>query len=66
MKLTSDDIKAFIVGVVSSITAVIVWDFYKQKAKILEHSEQELMKEVKSAVLELKKHISETNGKTIS
>jgi hypothetical protein len=66
MKLNSDDLKAFIVGVVSSITAVIVWDLYKKKAKILEHSEQELMKEVKSAVLELKKHINETNGKKIS
>lgn len=66
MKLNSDDLKAFILGVVSSITAVIVWDLYKKKSKILEHSEQELMKEVKSAVLELKKHINETNGKKIS
>jgi hypothetical protein len=63
MKINANDVKAFLVGVVSSITAVIVWDFYKQKAKILEHSEQELMKEVQSAVTELKKHITKTNGK---
>ena len=65
MKWDSNDGKAFILGVISSITAVIVWDLYKQKAKILEHSEKELLKEVKSSVLEFKKHISESKGKTI-
>lgn len=66
MKLDGNDFKGFVIGVTASIIAIIIWDYYKHKLKILEHSEQQLKNEVKSAVLELKKHISETNGKTIS
>ena len=31
MKITKDDYKGFVVGVLASITAVIIWDILKYK-----------------------------------
>jgi hypothetical protein len=50
MKLTGDDGKAFMLGIVSSIVAVIIWDLVKKKYKFLEHGEKELIKEVKNTM----------------
>lgn len=36
----NDRFYGFLIGVLSSITAVIVWDLYKKKKGILEYSEQ--------------------------
>lgn len=35
------DTKSFIIGVLASITAVIVWDIYKYNKKLLEHKPKE-------------------------
>ena len=42
MKFNSDDYKGFIVGVLASITAVIVWDIIKKSNKLFEHKENEV------------------------
>jgi hypothetical protein len=42
MKITKDDYKGFIVGVLASITAVIVWDIIKKSNKLFEHKENEV------------------------
>jgi hypothetical protein len=39
MKWTSDDKKAFLIGVLASVAAVIVWDFTKKGLKILNYEE---------------------------
>ena len=45
-----DAFKGFLIGVLSSVTAVIVWDYYKQKKGTLEYGEQKVIDEVKSAI----------------
>jgi hypothetical protein len=37
MKITSDDKKGFLIGVLASITAVIVWDILKRSNNWFEH-----------------------------
>lgn len=60
----SDAFKGFLIGVLSSVVAVIVWDYYKQKRGTLEYGEQKVIDEVKSAIeglrhdIEIKKTIS--------
>jgi hypothetical protein len=60
----SDAFKGFLIGVLSSVVAVIVWDYYKQKRGTLEYGEQKVIDEVKSAIeglrhdIEMKKTIS--------
>lgn len=46
----ADAFKGFIIGVISSVTAVILWDYYKQKRNTLEYGEQKVIDEVKSAI----------------
>jgi hypothetical protein len=53
----SDAFKGFIIGVLSSVTAVIVWDYYKKKQGTLEYGEQKVIDEVKSAIEGLKHEI---------
>ena len=53
----SDAFKGFIIGVLSSVTAVIVWDYYKKKQGTLEYGEQKVIDEVKSAIEGLKQEI---------
>jgi len=43
--------------VLSSVTAVIVWDYYKKKQGTLEYGEQKVIDEVKSAIEGLKHEI---------
>lgn len=52
-----DAITGFIIGVLSSVTAVIVWDYYKKKKGTLEYGEQKVIDEVKSAIEGLKQQI---------
>jgi hypothetical protein len=54
-KIDSGDVKGFFLGVLASITAVIVWDMYKKKKGTLEYGEQKVIDEVKSAIEGLKK-----------
>lgn len=60
----NDAFKGFLIGVLSSVVAVIVWDYYKQKRGTLEYGEQKVIDEVKSAIeglrhdIEVKKTIS--------
>lgn len=60
----NDAFKGFLIGVLSSVVAVIVWDYYKQKRGTLEYGEQKVIDEVKSAIeglrhdIEIKKTIS--------
>jgi glutathionylspermidine synthase len=60
-----DALIGFVIGVLSSITAVILWDFYKKKRELLEYSEKKLIEEIHLNTENLKKHITETNGKNI-
>jgi hypothetical protein len=53
----SDAFKGFVIGVLSSVTAVIVWDYYKKKQGTLEYGEQKVIDEVKSAIEGLKQEI---------
>jgi hypothetical protein len=52
-----DAFKGFIIGVISSVTAVILWDYYKKKQGTLEYGEQKVIDEVKSAIDGLKQEI---------
>lgn len=60
-KIDSGDIKGFILGVIASITAVIVWDMYKKRKGTLEYGEQKVIDEVKSAIQGLKNRQDEQN-----
>jgi hypothetical protein len=53
----SDAFKGFLIGVLSSVTAVIVWDYYKKQKGTLEYGEQKVIDEVKSAIEGLKQDI---------
>ena len=53
----SDAFKGFLIGIISSITSVILWDYYKKKQGTLEYGEQKVIDEVKSAIEGLKEHI---------
>ena len=59
-----DVVTGFVVGVLSSITAVILWDLYKKKKGLLEYSDKKLIEEIHLTTETLKNHITETNGKT--
>jgi len=52
-----DAFKGFLIGIISSITAVILWDYYKKKQGTLEYGEQKVIDEVKSAIEGLKQDI---------
>ena len=52
-----DAFKGFLIGVISSVTAVILWDYYKKKQGTLEYGEQKVIDEVKSAIEGLKQDI---------
>jgi hypothetical protein len=52
-----DMLKGFLIGVISSVTAVILWDYYKKKQGTLEYGEQKVIDEVKSAIDGLKQDI---------
>ena len=60
-KIDSGDIKGFVLGVIASITAVIVWDMYKKRKGTLEYGEQKVIDEVKSAIQGLKNIQDEQN-----
>jgi hypothetical protein len=60
-KIDSGDIKGFVLGVIASITAVIVWDMYKKRKGTLEYGEQKVIDEVKSAIQGLKNIQNEQN-----
>jgi hypothetical protein len=53
-----DAFKGFAIGVLSSVTAVIVWDYYKKKKGTLEYGEQKVIDEVLSAIEGLREEIS--------
>ena len=59
--IDSGDIKGFVLGVIASITAVIVWDMYKKRKGTLEYGEQKVIDEVKSAIQGLKNIQNEQN-----
>ena len=46
----ADAIKGFVIGILSSVTAVILWDYYKKRKGTLEYGEQKVIDEVKSAI----------------
>jgi hypothetical protein len=56
-KIDSGDVKGFFLGILASITAVIIWDMYKKKRGTLEYGEQKVIDEVKSAIEGLKKEL---------
>jgi hypothetical protein len=59
---SKDALKGFVIGVISSISAVVIWDFYKKKRGLLEYSDKKLIEEIHLTTENLKKHITETNG----
>lgn len=56
-KIDSGDVKGFFLGILASITAVIIWDMYKKQRGTLEYGEQKVIDEVKSAIEGLKKEL---------
>jgi hypothetical protein len=50
----NDAFKGFLIGVLSSVVAVIVWDYYKQKRGTLDYGEQKVIDEIKSSIEGLK------------
>ena len=52
-----DAFKGFIIGVLSSVTAVILWDYYKKRQGTLEYGEQKVIDEIKSAIDGLREEI---------
>jgi len=48
MKINSQDTKGFIIGVIASITAVIVWDIIKRKYKIFNYKKESLIKKIEN------------------
>ena len=56
-KIDSGDVKGFFLGILASITAVILWDTYKKQRGTLEYGEQKVIDEVKSAIEGLKKEL---------
>lgn len=46
MKLNSQDAKGFIIGVVASITAVIVWDIVKKNFKIFNYKHKSILQKL--------------------
>lgn len=56
MKISSDDVKGFVLGVMASITAVIIWDLYKKKRKWLEYADREIVEEIKMEMKKLKEN----------
>jgi hypothetical protein len=52
-----DAFKGFLIGIISSITAVILWDYYKKKQGTLEYGEQKVIDEIKSSIEGLKQDI---------
>lgn len=56
MKISSDDVKGFVLGVMASITAVIIWDLYKKKRKWLEYADKEIVEEIKMEMKKLKEN----------
>ena len=57
----ADAFKGFVIGILSSVTAVILWDYYKKRKGTLEYGEQKVIDEVKSAIEGLKDELR-TNG----
>jgi hypothetical protein len=57
-----DAFKGFLIGVISSVTAVILWDYYKKKQGTLEYGEQKVIDEIKSSIEGLKKEIEFKNS----
>lgn len=53
-KIDSTDVKSFFLGVLASITAVLVWDYIKKKRDTLEYGEKKLIDEVKSSIESLR------------
>jgi len=57
-----DVLKGFLIGIISSVTAVILWDYYKKKQGTLEYGEQKVIDEIKSSIEGLKKEIEFKNS----
>ena len=54
MKISSDDVKGFVLGVIASITAVIIWDLYKKKKKWFDYADREIVEEIKTEIKKIK------------
>ena len=50
MKLNSQDAKGFIIGVVASITAVIVWDIIKNRYKIFNYKSKSILQKIEQDI----------------
>jgi hypothetical protein len=58
MKIDRGDVVGFILGVVTSVVASIIWDKYKERQKQLAYGEKKIIEEMKSAIDGLKQHIN--------
>lgn len=63
MKIDRGDIAGFILGVVTSVVASIIWDKYKDRQKQLAYGEKKIIEEMQSAIEGLKNHINHLNNK---
>jgi hypothetical protein len=59
MKIDKGDITGFVLGIVTSIVANMVWDIYRERQKKLEYADKKIIQEVKSEIQGLKKHIND-------
>ena len=51
MKLNSQDTKGFIIGVIASITAVIVWDIIKNRYKIFNYKSKSILQKLRKRII---------------
>ena len=45
-----DTLRVFVIGVVSSVTAVIIWQYYKKKRDTLDYGQRKIIDEIKSEI----------------
>lgn len=62
MKIDRGDVVGFVLGIVTSIVANIIWEKYKENKKELDYGEKAIISEMQSAIdglsEELKQHIN--------
>lgn len=46
----TDSLRVFVIGVISSVTAVAIWQHYKRKKQSLDYGQRKIIDEIKSEI----------------
>lgn len=46
----TDTLRVFVIGVISSVTAVVIWQYYKKKRETLDYGQRKIIDEIKSEI----------------